>query len=430
MKNRLYFVIMSVLIIMLLAGCGKKEQSVESEVAVNTEEEATEQKVAENEEGSPEQEAAADTEDTKRQEVLDTQVETLNVKLKIPHTWNSEENDGLSVNFEGGVLRIYAKPVERKMSVEELANTYTEEPNGIIEKIFNGREEMIAGQTMYVFDYTAKSNEKDLYGTVYQFSTDYEHYTVQFAFFTGYDYKETMTQIMESFELVPYASEEEKAASDLEYPIGDAEKCLNGKVKEQKVYLQGVVEGVKYDKVLEETEFSIWYKRGESYYKDSSVAISDEDMKTYNIPNLKEGETYYFLCDIYKDGSFGVHDEYSIIADKNGDTLKKVYSKYRKACKAVTSKSLMRSPKKNKFKMVKFSGRVLQIVNRKYQLEFLLSLDDGTLINVVYDGKGQKKILEDDQITIYGEYLCNYSYETVLRSNKEVARINAAIVDR
>lgn len=66
MKNRFYFVMMSVLIIMLLAGCGKKEQGVESEGTVNTEEEAAEQEVAENEEGSPEQEAAADTEDTKR----------------------------------------------------------------------------------------------------------------------------------------------------------------------------------------------------------------------------------------------------------------------------------------------------------------------------------------------------------------------------
>lgn len=361
---------------------------------------------------------------------MDTQVETLHVKLKIPHTWNSEENDGLSINFEGGVLRIDAEPVERKMSVEELANAYTKEPSGIIEKIFNGHEEMIAGQTMYVFDYTAKSNEQDVYGTIYQFSTDYEHYIVQFVFLTGYDYKETMTQIMERFELVPYASKEEKATSDLEYPIGDAEKCLDGEVKEQKVYLQGVVEGLKYDKVLEETEFSIWYKRGKSYYKDSSVTISNENMQTYNISKLKEGETYYFLCDVYKDGSFGVCDEYSIIPYKNGDTLKEVYSKYRKACKTVTSKSLMRSPKKNKYKMVKFSGRVLQIVNRKNQLEFLLSLNDGTIINIVYGGKGQKKILEGDRITIYGEYLCNYSYETVLGSNKEVARINAVIVDR
>ena len=80
--------------------------------------------------------------------------------------------------------------------------------------------------------------------------------------------------------------------------------------------------------------------------------------------------------------------------------------------------------------MVKFSGQVLQIVDREYQLEFLLSLNDGTIVDIVYDGKGQKKILEDDQITIFGEYLCNYSYTTVLGANKEVARINAVIIDR
>lgn len=419
MRKRFCIVAISVLMLVLFVGCGK-EQNVDLETVANMEEATEQEDVVVNTE-----------EDTKEQEVLDTQVEALNVRLKIPRSWKYEIDNGLSVNFEGGILTVFSDPVKEKMSIEELKDKYTAEPNGIVEKISDGHEDVIAGQTMYVFDYTGKANENDIYGTVYQFSTENEYYLVTFAFLEGYDYKEIMTQIMESLELVPYASEEEKTTSDLEYPIGNVKKYLSGKAKKQKVYLPGVIEGLKYDKDLEETEFNIWYQRGKSYYKgDFSVTVSDEDMNTYDLPELKEGKTYYFLCDVYKDGSFGLCDEYNIVPCKKGDSLKKVYSKYRKACKLVSSKSLMRSPKKNKFKMVKFSGQVLQIVDREYQLEFLLSLNDGTIVNVVYDGKGQKKILEDDQITIFGEYLCNYSYTTVLGANKEVARINAVIIDR
>lgn len=360
--------------------------------------------------------------------ILDKKIEYLDVSMKISNTWeHKQEENGVSVNLDGGLITVNSSPVEGNIEIKDLENTFVEEQGQITEKIFNRHEEKISSHNMYVFDYTGKSNQNDIHGTMYQFVVGSKYYLVSFTFYADYDYKNLEALIMDNFKILVSNSVED---TQLDYPVGNVKKYLTGKGKRGKVYLEGVVDEVIYDKYFEETEFTIWYKRGKTYYKgDLSVSISDEDMELYNIPKLKKGKTYYFLCDVYKDGSFGVYDEYSIIPCKKGDSLKKVHSKYKEACDIVPPKSLMRSPKKNKYRMVKYTGDVLQIVDREYLLEFLMYLDDGSIINVIYDGKGKNKILEDDRITIWGDYLCNHSYETVLGSNKEVARINAVIIE-
>ena len=99
---------------------------------------------------------------------------------------------------------------------------------------------------------------------------------------------------------------------------------------------------------------------------------------------------------------------------------------YKKKCKRIKYKKLMRNPNKYMNKYVKYTGKVNQVIESG-QIKMAVTKDrygfyDDDIL-VIYEEK--TKILEDDIVTIYGQAGGNYTYTTVLGANKEVPVVYA-----
>lgn len=79
-------------------------------------------------------------------------------------------------------------------------------------------------------------------------------------------------------------------------------------------------------------------------------------------------------------------------------------------------KSCERDPEAYKGKLIKFTGKVLQVIEGEGYADFRIA-SKGNYDNVVYVSyltpEGYKRILEDDKVTVYATSTGIYSYETV-----------------
>lgn len=97
-------------------------------------------------------------------------------------------------------------------------------------------------------------------------------------------------------------------------------------------------------------------------------------------------------------------------------------------CKTYSFDELSRDPDKYEGKLIKISGKVLQEMTGSYRIA-----TDGGWDNVVYINyypAGEKRILEDDYITVYGTFDGLTSYETVLGATVTIPEITGKYVDR
>lgn len=82
-------------------------------------------------------------------------------------------------------------------------------------------------------------------------------------------------------------------------------------------------------------------------------------------------------------------------------------------------KAFARDPDANTGKRIKFSGKILQVMEDTFSISFRIATKSG-YDNVVYatyyPSEGYKRLLEDDSVTVYGVYTGIYSYESVLGS--------------
>lgn len=98
---------------------------------------------------------------------------------------------------------------------------------------------------------------------------------------------------------------------------------------------------------------------------------------------------------------------------------------YKSKCKTYSYDKIARSPGEYKGKYAKFYGKVVQVMQEKSGNEITYTLRIGTGGSYYYDdiilcvytaNVNDSRILEDDMITIYGELMGEYSYETVMGS--------------
>lgn len=96
----------------------------------------------------------------------------------------------------------------------------------------------------------------------------------------------------------------------------------------------------------------------------------------------------------------------------------------------ITFDDISRSPEAYKGKKVKFTGKLIQILEGSYKNSARMSTNgkyDDVIYITYYDDVIDVRLLEDDMVTIYGTYSGLYTYTTVLNSTVTLPEIR---VDR
>lgn len=117
-------------------------------------------------------------------------------------------------------------------------------------------------------------------------------------------------------------------------------------------------------------------------------------------------------------------------------TAEEIESFYKNNCKTISYEKLSRSPGEYEGELVKFSGKVLQVCSEAsspfYYSTYRVATS-GSYNNVVYilvDNYGTGyRILEDDWITFYGEFVGLFTYETVRGDSLTIPKIEVEYYD-
>lgn len=117
-------------------------------------------------------------------------------------------------------------------------------------------------------------------------------------------------------------------------------------------------------------------------------------------------------------------------------------STYIAKCSSIDYTSLARNPNQYKGTNYKFTGEVIQVMNNDYNVTLRVNVtpkkysfsnetyyEDTILVSYTYSSSYESKILEDDIVTIYGQSMGTYTYESVLGSPVTVPAINALYID-
>lgn len=121
------------------------------------------------------------------------------------------------------------------------------------------------------------------------------------------------------------------------------------------------------------------------------------------------------------------------------DPLEKLEKIYKENCSKVSYKEIARNPDKYTGKQVKFTGEVSQVIESAWGTGVTLLVnvtkdeyglyDDTIYVDYTPKSSGEERILEDDIITIYGDFEGLTSYTSVLGAKITVPQINASYID-
>lgn len=104
-------------------------------------------------------------------------------------------------------------------------------------------------------------------------------------------------------------------------------------------------------------------------------------------------------------------------------------SQYKASCKTMSFKELDKNPDGHAGERVKFTGRVVQIMESTGSTDIRMDVNDnfGDTVYVVYDGT--TTAVEDSMITIYGEVVGSYTYESQAGWQITVPMIRAKYIE-
>lgn len=117
-------------------------------------------------------------------------------------------------------------------------------------------------------------------------------------------------------------------------------------------------------------------------------------------------------------------------------------STYIAKCTTINYNSLARNPTQYKGQNFVFTGEVIQVLNdnnnvtlrvnvtpKRYEYLNETYYEDTILVAYKYSSSAESRILEDDIITIYGQSMGTYTYESVFGSPVTVPSIMAMYID-
>lgn len=116
-------------------------------------------------------------------------------------------------------------------------------------------------------------------------------------------------------------------------------------------------------------------------------------------------------------------------ADEGLETLSE--SEYKARCETISYENIMRNPGDYENRYVVFSGEVSQVLESDNLYSIFVYDADGNRWGCVYEyGDGEPRILEDDNITVYGLCLGTGKLETIFGEEKEIPQIFAGYIER
>lgn len=157
-------------------------------------------------------------------------------------------------------------------------------------------------------------------------------------------------------------------------------------------------------------------------YGTGSEAITNEvtDYAIENPTTLKAGKTSTIIIH-YENMAYELSIKCTSLTAK----------KYKENCKSIQYKKLCRTPDKYEGKKLKFTGKIFQVIEEDYYTCYLIEVTKGEYgiwddrVYVEYWGDSEKRLLEDDIVTFYGESQGLHTYESVLGKSITVPSIDA-----
>lgn len=224
---------------------------------------------------------------------------------------------------------------------------------------------------------------------------------------------------------------EETTTEATTMPVVSYSDVQSGAYNDGYVRIEAIVDSVEKDDILSSLDVSVWINNAETYVKKDLTFITSDYLGEENFNsvynNIKQGDTCLLTCKVYSDGSFGITDNCNIEIIGSGVSLEDIRQTYKNHCQSISAASLARTPEQYAKKVdVVLSGKVFQIVDENDKdVQFLLDTGgENGIVNVYYDRpEGTARILENDNITVYGNFTHMLDYKSVLGSNKSVPSI-------
>lgn len=185
-------------------------------------------------------------------------------------------------------------------------------------------------------------------------------------------------------------------------------------------------------KILQEErvyDLDVWYLDDDSYKFDKFIVgeIANKPLVS-RTKEMNPGDVIECLVDI-TNNKINAYDCFAINYIENVD-LSDVHERYQNNCLVFDYDTISREPTLYRGLSYSLTGKVFQIVEEEaINLEILLDTEDGIVYVELqeYGGFRGPRILENDQVTIYGEFGGIKKYQALIKENR-VPLIKAALI--
>ena len=209
------------------------------------------------------------------------------------------------------------------------------------------------------------------------------------------------------------------------YPLLTYDEIKTGKYNEQNVIVEAFVESVKYDGAFD-IKMVVWYESEQYNLVRDEVSFDWEDIRTGEIEILP-GDTLQLCVWVYKDSSFG--NPPALHKTSSGASVSDFIQSFKDCCQSPEYRAVLRNPEEYKGSNFTFTGDVIQVISEEsYCIKFLLETYYGDLVYVWYFPENSSRILEGDNVTIYGTFHVLQTYDTLVGKNT-VPRLSAYFLE-
>lgn len=154
-----------------------------------------------------------------------------------------------------------------------------------------------------------------------------------------------------------------------------------------------------------------------AYYNDGTEKVVDD--YTIENPSKLEADKTSIYKITYEDKSCKLKIKCSTISE----------NKYKSMCVNYSYSNIARYPDKYLFKHIKIRGEVLQTMEGAYRVAVNGNYDHVVYVSA-YSVETDGNILEDDYITIYGEFKGEETYTTIWGNDITIPKISAKYIER
>lgn len=206
-----------------------------------------------------------------------------------------------------------------------------------------------------------------------------------------------------------------------DYPTVTYDDVISGNYNEQHVCVEAVIDKIN-NRSSSSCSFALWYSSSNGYIYDATVNHTFYEIKDGSVEsifaNAQNGDIIKFATQI-KGNGIGTSDiEAAQITGSSN--LDEIHNSYKSNCPDMNYEDIQRNPDTYKGSHFKISGTVFQVINESpTSAEYLISTDYGYIYASWYSDEAVRgsRFLEDDFVTIYGEFLILKSYDTLVGQN-------------